>query len=86
MFLSHRVLFAVAVAVPLGRLALAGGLEARQLHAEAERHAAQSVAALSEHAQRTLRTHELVIEFVARHTEDSLRALSRWPSSSPRWR
>jgi signal transduction histidine kinase/ActR/RegA family two-component response regulator len=69
MILSHRVLFAAAIAVPLGLLALAGWLNFRQVHAETERGAMQSVRALSEHAQRTFRTHELIIEFVDRYVQ-----------------
>src|SRR3954470_24800201 len=66
---SHRLLFAAAVAVPLSMLALAGWLNFRQLHVEAERQAAQSAHALSEHAQRTFRIHELLIDFVDRSVE-----------------
>src|SRR5262245_1540073 len=66
---SHPALFAAAIAVPLGLLAVAGWLNFRQVHAEAERNAMQSVRALSEHAQRTFRAHELLIEFVDRRIE-----------------
>src|SRR5262249_44469710 len=58
-----------AIAVPLGLLAVAGWLNFRLEHAEAERNAMQSVRALSEHAQRTFRAHELLIESVDRRIE-----------------
>jgi signal transduction histidine kinase/CheY-like chemotaxis protein len=69
MVVSHRLLLAAAFAVPLGLLALAGWLHFRHVHAEAERDAVQGVRALSEHAQRTFRAHELLIEFVDRYVQ-----------------
>jgi signal transduction histidine kinase/CheY-like chemotaxis protein len=69
MFSIHRLLFAAAFAVPLGVLALAGWLNFRQVYVEAEREAQHTVAALSEHAQRTFRAHELILGFVDRYTE-----------------
>lgn len=64
MALSHRHLFAAAVAVPFALLALSGWLTFDQVHGEAERHAKRSAVALSEHAQRTFRAHEMLIDFV----------------------
>lgn len=69
MFSSPRFLFGAAIAIPLGVLALAGWLNFRQAHEQATQHAQYIAAALSEHAQRTFRAHELLIEFVDRHIE-----------------
>jgi signal transduction histidine kinase/CheY-like chemotaxis protein len=67
MFRFHRLLLAAAFAIPLGLLALSGWLNFRQIHQEEEHHAQQNVEALSEHAQRTFRIHELLIDFVDSH-------------------
>ena len=64
MVASHRLLFVAAVAVPLGLLALAGWLNFRQAQAQAVRSVTQTTAAVSEHALRTLRAHEHIIEVV----------------------
>jgi signal transduction histidine kinase/ActR/RegA family two-component response regulator len=66
---SHRALFTAAIAVPLGLLALAGWLTFDRVRDEAEREAGHTVHALSEHAHRTFRAHELLIQFVDRYTE-----------------
>ena len=69
MLTSQRLLFAAAVAVPLGLLGLAGWLNFRQVQSDAQDRAAHGAHALSEHAHRTFRAHELILEFVDRYTE-----------------
>ena len=58
-----------AVAVPLGVLAFSGWLSFDRVRQQAERDASHTAYALSEHAHRTLRAHELLIQFVDRYTE-----------------
>jgi signal transduction histidine kinase/ActR/RegA family two-component response regulator len=64
---ANRPLFAAAVGVPLLLLALAGWLNWRQAESQALHRAQQTTEALGEHALRTLRTHELIIDFVDRY-------------------
>jgi signal transduction histidine kinase/ActR/RegA family two-component response regulator len=66
---SLRLLVAGAVAVPLGVLAFSGWLSFDRVRQQAERDASHTAYALSEHAHRTLRAHELLIQFVDRYTE-----------------
>ena len=74
-----------AVAVPLGVLAFAGWLSFDRVRQQAERDASHTAYALSEHAHRTLRAHELIIQFVDRYTEGrdkAVRAELRFPDPS----
>ena len=71
---GNRLLFSAALAVPLGLLALAGWANFRQAESEASRRAAQGAEALSEHALRTVRTHELILDFVDHQVQGM-----RWP-------
>src|SRR5688500_9211086 len=67
---GNRSLSAAALLVPLARLALAGWLNWRQAQSQALHRAQQTTEALSEHALRTLATHELVIDLVDRYVRD----------------
>src|SRR5262245_39852397 len=69
MLSSLRLLVVGAVAVPLGVLAFAGWLSFDRVRQQAERDASHTAYALSEHAHRTFRAHELLIQFVDRYTE-----------------
>jgi signal transduction histidine kinase/ActR/RegA family two-component response regulator len=69
MLSSLKLLIAGAVAVPLGVAAFAGWVSFDRVREDAERGARHTVQALSEHAHRSFRAHELVIEFVDRYTE-----------------
>src|SRR4029079_373992 len=71
---SNRWLIASAVLLPAALLALAGWLNYRQHFAEALHNAESSTAALSEHALRSMRAHELIIDFV-----DHAVAGKSWP-------
>jgi signal transduction histidine kinase/ActR/RegA family two-component response regulator len=66
---ANRPLFAAAIAVPLLALALAGWLSFRKSETEALHRAQHTTEALSEHALRTLRTHELIIGLVDRYVQ-----------------
>ena len=66
---ANRPLFAAAVGVPLLLLALAGWLNFRQVESEALHRTEQTTQALAEHALRTLRMHELIIDFVDRYVQ-----------------
>jgi PAS domain S-box-containing protein len=59
--------YVAAIAVPVALLAAAGWLNLRQIEDEAFRRIARASQALSEHAQRTFRTHEVIIDAVDRH-------------------
>ncbi|HEX4883552.1 MAG TPA: ATP-binding protein, partial [Casimicrobiaceae bacterium] len=61
--------FVAAVVVPLVILAVMGVFGFRQTRHEAELRAQRAVQALSEHALRTFRTHDLIIRAVDRHIE-----------------
>ena len=74
MLSSNRWLIASAVLLPAALLALAGWLNYRQHFAEALHNAESSTAALSEHALRSMRAHELIIDFV-----DHAVAGKSWP-------
>ena len=69
MLAPNRSLFAVAFVVPLLLLALAGWLNWRQAESQALHRARQTTEALSEHALRTLTTHELIIDVVDRYVQ-----------------
>jgi signal transduction histidine kinase/CheY-like chemotaxis protein len=66
---ANRSLFAAAVGVPLLLLALAGWLNWRKAESEALHRAQQTTEALGEHALRTLRAHELILDFVDRYVK-----------------
>jgi signal transduction histidine kinase len=66
---ANRYLFAVAVGLPVLLLALAGWLTFGQAQSNAVHRAQQTTEALSEHALRTLRTHELIIDLVDRYVQ-----------------
>jgi hypothetical protein len=66
---NNKVFLAAAVAIPVSLLALAGWLDYRQVEGQARQHVRHTTAALSEHAQRTLRSHELIIQFVDRYVQ-----------------
>ena len=61
---SPRLLYAAAVVVPLCLLLLAGWMNYQQAESEARLRVDRSTEALSEHALRTFRAHELIIDFV----------------------
>ena len=66
---ANRYLFAAAVGVPVLLLALAGWLNFRQAESQALHRTAQTTDALSEHALRTLNTHELIIDLVDQYVQ-----------------
>jgi signal transduction histidine kinase/ActR/RegA family two-component response regulator len=66
---ANRSLFAAAVVLPLLLLAVAGWLNWRQAESQGLHRARQTTEALSEHALRTLRMHELIIDFVDRYVQ-----------------
>jgi signal transduction histidine kinase/CheY-like chemotaxis protein len=66
---ANRYLFAAAFFIPVGLLAIAGWLNFRQAQSYALHRAEQTTEALSEHALRTLRTHELIIDLVDRYVQ-----------------
>ena len=67
---ANRALFAAAIGLPVLLLVLAGWLNFRQAESQALRRAQQTTEALGEHALRTLRTHELIINLVDRYVQD----------------
>jgi signal transduction histidine kinase/ActR/RegA family two-component response regulator len=66
---ANRYLFAAAIGVPVVLLALAGWLTYRNAESQALHRAQQTTEALSEHALRTLSTHELIIDLVDRYVQ-----------------
>lgn len=64
---ATRLFFAAAVLVPLAILAVVGLLSYRQVEAEAAERAHRTAFALSEHALRTVRAHELIMNAVDRY-------------------
>jgi signal transduction histidine kinase len=66
---ANRYLFAAAFGIPVVLLAIAGWLNFRQAESSAAHRAQQTTEALSEHALRTLRTHELIIDLVDRYVQ-----------------
>lgn len=60
-------LTAAAIGVPLATLALAGWLNWRLIENEASQRIARTSHAIAEHAQRTFRTHEVIIASIDRH-------------------
>ena len=68
------VLLAASIAVPIGLLLVSAWVNYRQVEQSAIESARYTAAALTEHALRTIRGHELVISFVAGH----IRGMS-WP-------
>jgi signal transduction histidine kinase len=66
---ANRYLFAAALGLPVLLLAVAGWLNFRQAQSSATHRALQTTEALSEHALRTLRTHELIIDLVDRYVQ-----------------
>lgn len=68
--MSTRLLTVAAICVPLFLLAVVALLSYRQVEAEAAQRAQRSVQALTEHALRTLRAHELVMAAVEEFTAD----------------
>ena len=66
---ANRYLFAAAVGVPVLLLALAGWLNFRQAESQALHRVQQTTEALSEHALRTLSTHQLIIDLVDRYVQ-----------------
>ena len=63
------VLLAASIAVPIGLLLFAAWVNYRQAEDAAFQSARYTATALTEHALRTVRGHELVIEFVAGHIQ-----------------
>ena len=61
---STSLLFAAAVAVPLAIFAITGLFAYRQVESEALRRAERTAQVLAEHALRTLRAHELIMDAV----------------------
>jgi signal transduction histidine kinase/ActR/RegA family two-component response regulator len=66
---ANRYLFAAAVGLPVLLLVLAGWLNFGKAEAEAVHRARQTTEALSEHALRTLSTHNLIIDLVDRYVQ-----------------
>jgi signal transduction histidine kinase len=66
---ANRYLFAAALGLPVLLLAVAGWLTFHQAQSSATHRAQQTTEALSEHALRTLRTHELIIDLVDRFVQ-----------------
>ncbi|HEX2198562.1 MAG TPA: ATP-binding protein, partial [Burkholderiales bacterium] len=66
---ANRSLFAAALGVPVLLLGLAGWLNYRQAESQALHHTEQTTHALSEHALRTVTTHELIIDLVDRYVQ-----------------